>query len=437
MYLTKRFFLLFAAVAALFLAAFPLPWLFPVAETALVAAVGAVFADIAQLFFRKLNLTASRTVAPVLSLSDPNRVRISLKNNSGQKLHLTVVDELPAQFQRRDFAEHTTLLPGAAQTLDFELLPLERGEYNFGNVLVFAATQIGLIERRLRLATPETVAVYPSIIQMKRYELLALRQTAHQTGVKKMRRLGHSYEFEQIKNYVDGDDYRSLNWKATGRRGDLMVNQYEDERSQQVWCILDKSRPMLMPFGGLTLLDYSINSALAISNIVLKKQDKAGLLSFSNVIGTTLKPERSPAQLHRILESLYRERERPVEANFDLLFQAVRRLVGVRSLLLLFTNFESRFALERALPQLRRLAKSHLLVVIFFENTEVAALAEQEPRTVAGQIRQKLAQQFLVEKREMAAQLRRFGIQTVLTRPENLTVNTLNKYLELKARGVV
>ena len=97
-----------------------------------------------------------------------------------------------------------------------------------------------------------------------------------------MRRIGHSYEFEQIKNYVRGDDYRSINWKATSRRGHLMVNQYEDERAQQVYNIIDKSRSMKMPFNGMSLLDYAINTSLVISNVALQKHDRAGLMTFSD-----------------------------------------------------------------------------------------------------------------------------------------------------------
>ncbi|HMX40077.1 MAG TPA: DUF58 domain-containing protein, partial [Saprospiraceae bacterium] len=269
------------------------------------------------------------------------------------------------------------------------------------------------------------------------YELWAFDRITNQQGLKKMRRIGHSYEFEQIKNYVPGDDYRSINWKASSRRAMPMVNQYEDERSQQVYCVVDKSRVMRMPFEGLSLMDYAINTTLAISNIILKKQDKAGLLTYSDAIGATIKAERDTTQLHRIMESLYRERERTGEANYELLYEAVRRLISSRSLLLMFTNFESTYALERALPTLRRLSRFHLLVVIIFENTEIRRLAQEEVRTTADIYRQTVAQQFLQEKKEMVNKLRQYGIQMVLTKPQDLTLNTLNKYLELKSRGLI
>lgn len=437
LFLTNRFFGLFGGIVALFALAFPFAVLLPLAKLAFTLALVLVGVDAALLFIRKPNVLARRKLNPVFSLSDPNPVEVFLDNKGSLHLNLTVLDELPEQFQMRDFEFKIALAPADAYIAQHKLKPLTRGVYHFGNINVYATTRLGLLERRLIFRQPEEVAVYPSIIQMKRYELRAMRQIAHETGIKKMRRIGHSYEFEQIKNYVQGDDYRSINWKASGRRAALMVNQYEDERSQQVYCIIDKSRSMKMPFEGLSLMDYAINTALAISNIILKKQDKAGLLSFSDVMGATLKAERDLSQLRRIIETLYREKERAGEANYELLYEAVRRLVGARSLLLLFTNFESRYALERALPTLRRLSRAHLLVVVIFENTEVRTLAQEQVNRTADIYRQTVARQFLQEKKEMVQILRQYGIQAVLTKPQELTLNTINKYLELKSKGLI
>lgn len=417
--------------------AYPFEWLFPFAQFALALGLAMVAADFALLYHRKPRLICKRELGSVFSLSDPNPVAMYLENQGNMQINLTIADELPAQFQRRDAEVRVALPAGAVKWLENRLTPLTRGEYLFGNINVFTATRLGLIERRLVFLQPQTVTVYPSIIQMKRFELRAMQHIAHETGIKKMRRIGHSYEFEQIKNYVPGDDYRSINWKASSRRGTLMVNQYEDERSQQVYCVVDKSRAMKMPFEGLSLMDYAINTSLAISNIILKKQDKAGLLTFSDVIGATIKAERDTSHLNKILEALYREQERAGESNFELLYEAVRRLIGVRSLLLLFTNFESTYAMERALPTLRRLNRQHLLVVLFFENTEIRRLASEPLHTTADIYRQTVARQFLNEKREMVNKLRQYGIQAVLTKPQDLTLNTINKYLELKSRGLI
>src|SRR5690606_10384332 len=262
-------------------------------------------------------------------------------------------------------------------------------------------------------------------------------RTAHEHGIKKVRRIGHSYEFEHIKTYERGDDYRSINWKATGRRAQLMVNQYEDERSQQVYCVIDKSRVMHMPFHGLSLFDDAVNASLVISNIVLGKQDKAGLITFSDKPGAMIKASRRKTQLRSIMEAFYRDGEGLVEADYESLYMAIRRLASSRSLIFLYTNFESTYALQRVLPQLRRLNDQHLLVVVFFENTEIAAASRVEEGDLEDIYTQITAEHYTLTKVQIAQQLKQHGILTMLTRPENLTVDSINKYLELKSRGLI
>ncbi len=437
LYLSNRFFLLFGIVAVLFALVYVLPVLYPVGIGVFCIAMGVTVVDMVLLFGKNIRVTAERRLPKLLSLSDENKVELQIANHSPRPLRLTVVDELPVQFQLRDFEQKIGLHSGEGKSLAYELRPLTRGEYSFGVANIFAETKIGLVQRRFQAAEPMEVPVYPSVIQMKHYELLAFNRTSSQEGLRKIRRIGHSYEFDQIKNYVLGDDYRSINWKATSRQSNLMVNVYEDERSQQVYCLIDKSRAMKMPFNGLSLLDYAINTSLAISNIVLKKYDRAGLITFSDKIGSTIKADRKANQLNKILHALYNEKDRPLEANYELLYHIARKLINGRSLILLYTNFESMYALERVLPHLRRINNFHLLVVIFFENTEIQDFVKEEATTVEGIYTQTMAQHYLAEKSAMAHVLRQHGIQTILTRPEDLSMNTINKYLELKSRNMI
>lgn len=437
LYLSDRFFQLFGIVAVVFTVGYIVPALYPVGIVAFCVAVALVFADMILLFGKNVGVTATRKLPKLLSLSDENKVELHIHNHSPRPLRLTVVDELPVQFQVRDFEQKIGLYAGEKQNLSYELRPLTRGEYSFGVANIFAETKIGLVQRRFQAAEPMEASVYPSVIQMKHYELLAFNRVSSQEGLRKIRRIGHSYEFDQIKNYVMGDDYRSINWKATSRQSRLMVNMYEDERSQQVYCIIDKSRSMKMPFNGLSLLDYAINTSLAISNIILKKYDRAGLITFSDKIGSTIKADRKANQLNKILHALYNEKERHLEANYELLYHIARKLIAGRSMILLFTNFESMYALERVLPMLRRINNFHLLVVVFFENTEIQEFVKEEAKTLEGIYTQTMAQNYLAEKSAMAHVLRQLGIQTILTRPEDLSLNTINKYLELKSRGMI
>ncbi len=436
-FLTNRFFICFAIIAGLFATSFFIQILFPIVQAILLMSIILFGVDILLLFKNKELIRAKRRAPKILSLGDVNKIHLDLANVSTQQLSLEIIDELPVQLQKRDFRIILKLDGQKGETLNYDLRPLQRGEYVFGAINIYLSSEIGFIQRRTQFTEPMSVPVYPSIIQMKQLELKAFDKVTNQKGIKKIRRLGHSYEFEQIKNYVRGDDYRSINWKASSRRGSLMVNAYQDERAQQVYCVIDKSRVMKMPFNGLSLMDYAVNTSLVISNIVLQKDDRAGLLSFSDVMGTTIKAERKANQLNKIMAALYREQERVGEANYELLYYASRKLIKGRSLLLLFTNFESSYALERTLPVLRKINTLHLLVVVFFDNSEIRKFSEEDVKDTEGVYMQTIAQNYLAEKTAMVQQLKKFGIQAILTRPEELAVNSINKYLELKARGLI
>lgn len=436
-HLSKRFFYACGLVILVFCLGFPFPFLVPIAQVLLVVLTVGLLADGVIVFQQKQATHATRRIGKILSLGDDNPVHLKVFNLHFIPLHLVIFDELPEEIQIRNFQMRVRLEPGDRVDLSYSIRPLTRGSYSFGNINLIVQSGIGLVKRHQCIQSQIEVPVYPSIVQMKKFELQAFAKVANYVGIKKVRRLGHSYEFEQIKTYVQGDDIRSINWKATSRRNQVMVNQYEDERSQQVYSIIDKSRAMHMPFHGLSLLDYAVNTSLVISNIALKKHDKAGLISFSNAMGSTLRADQSPAQLKKIIHALYNEKPQQAEANYELLYRAVKNVVKSRSLILLYTNFESHYAMERALPILRKINQQHLLVVMMFENTELTNYASKKAEFIDDIYTQTSAQKMVMEKRQMVNKMHKYGIQTLLSRPEDLSLNTVNKYLELKSRGLI
>ena len=435
-YLSNRFFGVLGGVIFLSVLGFWWGPLFYLAVFGLLGALVALGYDVYRLYGAAANVSAERMTPKVFSLGDEMNVRIRVNYSGTEAVSAVLIDELPADLQIRDHQMSLPLAPGDDKQLTYPIRPLTRGEYAFGNINIFLTTKLRLGERRVEVPAEKQVPVYPSIIQMRQFALKA-KTTVPAQGRKRMRRLAKSYEFDQIKDYVLGDDFRSINWKATGRHQKLMVNQYEDERAQRVFSIIDKGRTMLMPFGGLSLLDYAINATLALSNVVLKREDRAGLVTFSDKIGTVLPADSKPEHLRRIMEALYRQQDRQKESNYDLLYYASRRLLGGRSLILLYTNLESNYALDRVLPGLRRISKAHQLVVILFENTEIGQLLESSTDSVEDIYLKSTARKFIQTKQLMAARLRQNGIKVVLTRPEDLTGQVINKYLEMKQRGVL
>jgi uncharacterized protein (DUF58 family) len=424
-------------VVLVFIVSFIFSSLLVIPKILLLLLVALILTDVLLLFRARRGLYGYRLTPDKLSNGDENEIRIYIENFYPFTVSIQVIDEIPHQFQKRDISFRLNLAPQTNKTITYFLRPVKRGEYSFGVVNSYVCSPLKLVKRRFRFSADAVVPVYPSYIQMRKYELMAISNRLAEVGIKKIRRIGHNMEFELIKEYVAGDDVRTINWKATARKAHLMVNHYQDERSQQVYSLINKGRVMQMPFNGMSLLDYAINACLVISNIAIRKSDKAGLITFQNDIGTTLPASGSNRQMARIQELLYNQKTGYRESDFSVVYSHIRRKITQRSLLLLFTNFESVYGMQQQLPFLKHLNQLHVLVVIFFENTELTALASTPATDIKDIYYKAVAEKFVFDKKLIVKELRQAGIQTILTPPETLTVNTINKYLELKARSMI
>jgi uncharacterized protein (DUF58 family) len=433
-YLNRLVYYFGFGVVALFMLSFFVPELFTIGLVILLFLAIAVLTDSFLLYSRRRGVKARRILPDRFGNGDENKVSIQIQNLYHFKITCSIIDELPYQFQERSWRRKLELDSNSKEGLDYILRPMERGTYQFSAINVYVDGPLKIVKRRYTFRQNQAVKVYPSYIQMRRYQLMAVASHVQQSGVKRMRRLGHSMEFEQIKEYVRGDDYRTINWKATARHGDLMVNNFTDERSQQIYCVINKGRVMKMPFEGMTLLDYAINAALVLSGVALQRQDRVGLITFAQHLDAFIQADKKPTQVNQILETLYKQQTNFLEPDFEQLFSVVRNRITHRSLIILFTNFESFESLERELPSLKRLAHYHLLMVVFFENTELGRLIEGKATTTEDIYVKTIAEKYRYEKQLIAKELQKNGIVAVLTTPQKLTINSLNKYLELKQR---
>jgi uncharacterized protein (DUF58 family) len=436
LYLNQRFFYAIFGIALLFLFSYFFDFLYGFTWVLSLLLLLFFLADLISLY-KNIQINAERILPQKFSNSDENDVEVILENNYGFSIYVEIIDEIPVQFQKRDFFKQLKIAAGAKEKFSYSLRPVERGEYFFGKLNIYTYTKIGLAKRRSIFGEQQMLKVYPSFIQMKKLDFLAIDNRLSQAGLKKIRRIGHTMEFEQIKEYVPGDDIRTINWKATAKHGDLMVNQFQDEKAQPIYSIIDTGRVMKMPFNGLSLLDYAINSSLAFSNIALKKKDKVGLISFSAKIESILKANAKLSQLQQIMERLYNINTQFPDSDFNMLYSNLRKRITQRSLLMLYTNFEHSSALKRQLPYLQAINKKHVLVVIFFENTELDKIIASKPDNTTDMAHQVIAESFTHDKKLMAAELRKHGINTLLTKPEDLSISAINKYLEIKARGIL
>ncbi|NQX99934.1 MAG: DUF58 domain-containing protein [Flavobacteriaceae bacterium] len=437
LFLNNRLFFLLGGNACLLIIGFFTSFVFDVAKVMLLVIAVLTAIDMIVLFMVRDGVKLHRFLPEKLSNGDVNDIQIILDSRYNFPAHIHLIEELPFQFQKRDFIFRTVLNPQQQEkVIEYGLTPKKRGVYEFGHVNVYVSSPLKLATRKYILGEEKTLKCYPSFLKLNHFTINAFTDSST-FGSKKVRRIGHSLEFEQIKEYVAGDDIRTLNWKATAKNNQLMVNQYIDERSQPIYSIIDKGRTMEMHFEGLSLLDYAINAALAVSNAALKKQDKAGMLSFSGKVEDHIMAEQRNAQMRLISEALYNVSTNFSESDYSQLYSVVKQRITNRSLLILYTNFDTMDGLRRQLPYLRAMAKSHLLLVVFFKNTELHQLLEKTSRTIQEVYDTIIAEKLMYEKKQIVNELKKYGIPSVLTKPKNLTDATINKYLELKSRGLV
>ena len=440
MFLTKRFYIALTITILAVAMGYVFPVMFVIGKALVFTLLAAVLTELAMLYYKWQGIDAARTCSQRFSNGDDNEVSVRLTSRYPFRVNMQVIDEIPPIFQRRDVSYSATLptATGMPSTvISYTLRPVRRGVYGFGHVLVFVSTRIGLVQRRYVLDEPVDVMVFPSYLMLNKYELLAMSDKLRDLGIKKIRRAGNNTEYEQIKEYVQGDEYRTINWKATARRHQLMVNIYRDERSQQVYNVIDKGRVMQHSFNGMTLLDYAINASLVLSYVTMKREDKAGLITFANRLDTHVAASRQPGQMQMILQSLYSQETVFGETDYSALCVQLGKHVTKRSLMVLYTNFSGLIEMERQLPFLKLLNSRHRLLVVFFEDRELNDYVDTPTKTTEDYYRHVIAEKFVYEKRMIVSRLKQHGILSLLTTPEKLSIDVINKYLELKQRQTV
>ena len=436
MFLTRRFYIVIIAIIGVIAAGYWLPPLFVVGKVLLALFLALVLTETAMLYWRR-GITARRSCSDRFSNGDYNVVRVHLANTFPYKVRVEVIDEIPFVFQRRDICFKASMEAKGNTTIEYRLQPKERGVYGFGDIRTFAFVGLGLVSRRFTDKAARDIKVYPSYLMLRQYELLAMSNNLQELGIKRIRRVGHNTDFEQIKEYVQGDDYRTINWKASARRHALMVNVYQDERSQNIYNVIDRGRVMQQAFDGMTLLDYAINASLVLSYVAIRKDDKAGLITFDQQFETFIPASKQTGQMETLMDSLYAQKTSFGETDYFSLCVHVDKHINRRSLLVLYTNFSDMVSMRRQMAYLQQLARRHVVLVVFFIDKEQQEFIDTPAHGVEDYYRHVIAEKFSYEKRLIVSTLRQNGIYSLLTTPDKLSVNIINKYLEMKARQII
>ncbi len=370
-----------------------------------------------------------------LSLGAENLITVLLANRSQHQLRFTLRDEYPHPFLS-DAVVITGELPGYdIFEAQYHVRPLQRGDYQFGDINLRYRSLLATFVRQARYPAQVQVKVYPNVLEVRKYDLLARKGLLFELGLRQARIYGVGTEFERLREYNTDDEFRRINWKATARRGKPIAAEYETERSQYVLSVIDTGRLMRPPIGDLAKLDYVINTALLLSYVASLKGDHIGMLTFADDVGTYLAPRRGKSQFYRMLETLYNVQFEPVEANYARALGYLSIKNKRRSLIVIFTDLVTLEAARPLIANLSRLAKRHLPLCVTISDPNITRFAGQPVRSSDDVYQRAMAEMLLDERKVMLDTLNRSGVLTLDVPADKLTVSVINAYLELKGRG--
>ncbi|MCS7060803.1 MAG: DUF58 domain-containing protein [Anaerolineae bacterium] len=382
-----------------------------------------------------------------LSLGADNVVTLIVRHRGARDTHIQVRDEPPDEWLYA-IARHApdqagppifrAALPVRAEhTFQYIVHPLRRGDYRFGHVTLRWLGPLGLFwhQHRFDLAAP--AQVYPNIIDVRKYDLVLRSNRLQDLGLRATRRFGEGREFERLRDYQPDDDYRHISWKATARRHKPITMQFESERSQTIFVAFDAGRLMNAPVGDMKRLDYVINAVLLFSYVVLGKGDRVGMMTFADEVTHYLEPKSGRGQFYRMLDWLYRVEAQPVEPDFGRALSYLKSKQRRRALVVVFTDLTGGMSMQRLAAGVVALRPPHLPLVVTISDPTLKALSERMPESEAAAYERIVAQRVLDDRRAVLQRLEAQGVMTLDVPAAQLSSAVINRYLEIKGKGIL
>jgi uncharacterized protein (DUF58 family) len=383
------------------------------------------------------NIRISRQFDPVLSARAWNQILLRIENDGAEDLTGRIRDEPPAGFDAGDRQFELHLKPGQQKDFFYPVRPRERGADEFRGTALRLHCPLGLIDRQVWLPTEQPVRVYPNVLALKQFDLLSQKGRLRDIGIRRSRTRGIGTEFESIRQYTEGDDYRKIDWKATARKGDVMVRQFEQERNQSVWICIDVGRHMLSEVNGVRKLDHVLDSLLMLANAANVAGDLVGLLVYSDTVRRFLPPRKGREQVGLVIEACHDLVAEPVESDFAGAMAYLSQRWNRRSLMITFTDCEdpdrAKSLLTAYIPATRR----HLALLCRITDPRIHEV-EAAPTDVVRDMYSKAAAAILTDDGKKAlAMLTAAGVHVLDAEPQNLASALVNFYFDIKERGVL
>ena len=429
MNISKRYIFFVATGIVLVLIARPFGIYVPVTIFWSVVAVGLLAIDVILVPSNK-RLTVVRAPEQKLYFKAKNTIAFSVRNTSRYKLTVEARDENLRHLLITSTNLKHVINPGKIEEFSYETEPSKRGCFASTKVYLRYTGVLGFCIKYAAVSCPIQYNVYPNVRDLSKYRLLMQKSRLLPMGDKSIRQYGMGADFESLRPYVDGDDYRKVNWPATARENKLIVNQYQIEREQPVYILLDIGRPMSYSVNGHKKLDYAINAAITLCDIVNQQGDKAGLMVFDSIVKADISPGQGALHRNNLLETLYHVQDNRQTANYRGAFQSLCDKQKRRSLVFIFTDFEIIEEAEDLITHIALLKRRHMPIVIFMENESLTAMAKNtDTPTPYSKLLKETAQEFHTERQKIIRKLNAMGIPSVESTAENFTLSAVNRYL--------
>jgi uncharacterized protein (DUF58 family) len=381
---------------------------------------------------RTFVLRATRERPARLSVGVDNEVVVLLENRGPRPVRVLARDEPPPSFRAEPALLEATLPAHTWVRIPYRLLPTDRGDFEFGDIALRCRGPLGLAWADRTAAARERVQVYPNLLEVRRFESLVRTTLVRAGGYHVRRRPGAGREFSHYRDYTPDDDYRHVGWNATARRGKLITSVFESEQSQDIIFCLDIGRMMAGRVGTLTKLDHAINAVLMLTHVSHRFQDNLGLLVFSHTVHTYLPPTKGRSQYARFLQTLYGVRPELSYVNYREAFQYLITRHPKRALTMVFTDLLDTVVSAEYEEAVRLLRRFHLPLTLAVADVPLQELAARVPETGGELYDITVARDLLHGRAELLKGLERQGVMVVDTAPERLTIDAVNRYLELK-----
>lgn len=409
------------------------PWLLLVYNLILVAA--AVISWLAAPSHKHIRI--SRQFDPVLSVRVPNRVVVTVLNDGPETIDFRMREEPPPLFEASEKEFDLHLRPGEERQFAYTITPNERGGDYFRGTYVRIRSKLNLVKREVKLHTEQPLRVYPNVLAIREFDLLKQKGMLKQVGIRKSRAKGLGMEFESLREYTEGDDYRKIDWKATARRSKLVVRNYEQEKNQSVIICIDIGRKTLSEVNGVPKIDHMLDACIMLTHAASVAGDCVGLLVYSNSVKRYIPPRKGRNQVGFIIEALHDLVSEPVESDHAAAFAYLASRWKRRSLVVSFTDIDDGDQARSFTMSYGPIARHHIALVASVGDPGLKVDAECKLST-REDMYSKAASLFVLSDRKGAETvLSNHNINLIDAEPQDLSAALVSYYFMVKERSLL